>query len=311
MNELQGSLNEYLTMRRALGFKLREEGRLLPGFLDFIEQEGGAFITTGSALRWATQPSHVTQAHQATRLRIVRLFAKYRLAADPRTEVPPQGLLPYRYHRKQPYIYSEDDISHLLAAAKRLSSSTGLRAATYSTLFGLMVVTGMRIREPISLRLEDVDLGRGILTVRRSKFGKSRLIPVHASVVEKLQEYEHFRKRVFPRQASPGFFISEQGTSLTHWSVRWTFVKLLRETHLRARSDKHGPRVHDLRHAFAVRTLLNWYRTGVDVEQHLPELATYLGHRHVNDTYWYISAIPELLRLATERLQEHDAGGQP
>lgn len=308
MNGLRDSLQEYLSLRRALGFKLRKEGRLLPVFLDFMEHESRTFITTELAVRWATAPNQVTQAYHASRLRMVRLFAKYRLATDPQTEMPPQGLLPFRYHRKQPYLYSETEILHLLAAARQLNSPTGLRAATYSTLFGLMVVTGMRISEPIALSLEDVDMKLGILTIRNSKFGKSRLIPVHHSTVEKLQEYEHLRKQIFPRTTSTRFFLSEQGTALTSCMVRWTFVGLLRRLSLRAPSDKHGPRVHDIRHAFAVRTLINWYREGEDVEQRLPELATYLGHRHVNDTYWYISAVPELLRLATERLEKCEGG---
>jgi len=160
----------------------------------------------------------------------------------------------------------------------------------------------MRVSEPVALNRRDVDLLRGILTVRMTKFGKSRLIPVHLSTVEKLAEYSRLRDRLFSSPRCPSFFVSEQGTRLTQWSVRWTFVKLSREIGLRGPHDSHGPRLHDLRHTLAVKTLLRWYQTGVDVEPHMPELATFLGHTHVNDTYWYISAVPELLRLASKRL---------
>ena len=302
MNALQAALDEYLSVRRTLGFKLRDEGTVLPQFLCFLEEKGSPFITTDLALQWATQPENVLPAHWARRLAMVRIFAQFRSAVDPRTEVPPQGLLPYRYRRKTPYIYDDAEISRLIEAASNLPSATGLRASTYFALFGLLSVTGMRVSEPIAFDRKDVDLTQGILTVRQTKFCKSRLIPLHPSTVDKLVEYSQFRSRIFARPKSPSFFVSEQGTRLTHWSVRYTFVKLSRKIGLRAPNDSHGPRLHDLRHTFAVKTLLKWYQTGVDVECHMPELATYLGHTHVNDTYWYISAVPELLRLATMRL---------
>jgi integrase len=239
---------------------------------------------------------------------MVRIFAQFRSAVDRRTEIPPQGLLPYRYRRKTPYIYDDDEISQLLKAASHLQSTIALRASTYTTLFGLIASTGMRISEPISLDCNDVDLTQAILTVRWSRFGKTRLIPIHSSTVDKLEEYSRLRSRIFINPKSPSFFISERGTRLTHWSVRYTFVKLSREIGLRAPHDSHGPRLHDMRHTFAVKTLLRWYQTGVDVERHMPELATYLGHVHVNDTYWYISAVPELLSLATKRFDDIEGG---
>jgi integrase len=302
MNNLQAALGEYLNIRRALGFKLRDEGTVLPQFLLFLDKKDASFITTDLALRWATQPENVLPAHWARRLSMVRVFARFHSAVDPRTEIPPQDLLPFRYRRKPPYIYDDGEISRLLEASSHLQSAIGLRASTYSTLFGLLAVTGMRVSEPIALNQRDVDLLRGILTVRLTKFGKSRLIPVHLSTVEKLAEYSRLRDRLFSSPRCPSFFVSEQGTRLTHWSVRWTFVKLSREIGLRGPHDSHGPRLHDLRHTFAVKTLLKWYQTGVDVERHMPELAAFLGHTHVNDTYWYISAVPELLRLASKRL---------
>ena len=302
MNNLQAALDEYLNIRRALGFKLRDEGTVLPQFLLFLDKKDASFITTDLALRWATQPKNVLPAHWARRLSMVRVFARFHSAVDPRTEIPPQNLLPFRYRRRPPYIYDDSEISKLLNASSHLRSAIGLRALTYSTLFGLLAVSGMRISESVALNRRDVDLLQGILTVRLTKFSKSRLIPLHLSTMEKLREYSRLRDRLIFHPRSPSFFISEQGTRLPHWSVRWTFVKLSREIGLRGPHDSHGPRLHDLRHTFTVKTLLRWYQTGVDVEPHMPELATFLGHTHVKDTYWYISAVPELLRLASKRL---------
>lgn len=308
MNDLHAALDEYLSVRRKLGFKLRDEGSALPKFLRFLEKKAASYITTDLALQWATQPQNVLPEYLARRLTMVRIFAQFRSAVDLRTEIPPQGLLPYRSRRKPPYIYDDDEISQLLNAASHLRSATALRASTYTTLFGLLASTGMRVSEPIALDRKDVDLTQAILTVRWTKFGKTRLIPIHSSTVDRLLEYSQLRSRIFIRPKSPSFFVSERGTRLTHWSVRYTFVKLSREIGLRAAHDSHGPRLHDLRHTFAVKTLLRWYQTGVDVERHMPELATYLGHTHVNDTYWYISAVPELLSLATMRLDTIKGG---
>lgn len=308
MNDLQTTLDKYLTIRRTLGFKLRDEGSVLPQFLNFIEDKGASFITTDMALQWATQPKNALPAHWARRLSMVRIFVLFCNAMDTRTQIPPKGLLPFRYHRKPPYIYSDIEISRLLKAASRLRSENGLRATTYTTVFGLIAATGMRISEPIALDREDVDLTQGILTIRRTKFGKSRLIPVHSSTMDKLVKYNELKSRIFPRPNSSSFFVSERGIRLTHWSVRHTFIKLSREIALRRQRDSYGPRLHDFRHTFAVKTLIKWYRSEVDVERHLPELAAYLGHKHVNDTYWYISAVPELLRFATMRLDTIQGG---
>ncbi|MCK4488287.1 MAG: tyrosine-type recombinase/integrase, partial [Desulfobacterales bacterium] len=260
--------------------------------------------TTELALRWATQPKDCQPVWQAVRLGMVRRFANYRSAMDPRTEIPAQELLPSRYHRRPPCIYNDDEITSLIKAAQKLRSPIGLRVSTYSTLFGLLAVTGMRISEPIGLNREDVNLTEGILTIRQTKFGKSRLVPIHPSTQEALRQYAILRDQTRPQPKTPGFFVSERGTRLTQCSVRRTFVQLSRQIGLRGPHDSHGPRLHDLRHRFAIRTLVAWYRAGIDIERHMPELSTYLGHRHVTDTYWYISAVPELLRLATLRLTE-------
>ena len=310
MSELSEALEEYLEVRRALGFKLILAGRMLRKFVDFAESEGATFITTKLALQWSTQPSHVQPSQWANRLGIVRNFARYRSADDTRTEVPPSGLLPHRFRRPAPYIYSDEEIRQLIGAARKLSYATGLRPYTYATLFGLFAATGMRTNEPLQINRADVDLAQGVLTVRGTKFGKSRYVPIHATTQRALRRYAIQRDRLCVNLQSPSFFVSENGARVTEWALRWTFVKLSREIGLRSPSDSHGPRILDFRHRFAVNTLIRWYRTGIDVEQHLPELATYLGHAHITDTYWYLTAVPELLQLAMRRLGRTVRGGK-
>jgi integrase len=302
MNELQFLLHEYLATRRALGAKLKRPGRLLQRFVAFVTQRKAAFITTEFAVQWATEPRDVQPAQWANRLGMVRRFAQYASVVDPRHEVPPADLLPYRYHRPPPYIYRDEEVAALIGEAERLSGFTGLRPHTCATLLGLLAVTGMRANEPLRLDRDDVDLTHGVLRVRGSKFGKSRFVPVHDSTSRALRRYAAHRDRLCPNPHSPSFFLSERGTRVTEWALRRTFVKMSRHIGLRGPADSHGPRLHDLRHRFAVNTLLGWYRRGVDVERHLPHLATYLGHAHVSDTYWYLTATPELLQLAARRL---------
>lgn len=302
MSELRKALEEYLAIRRALGFALRLAGRLLHKFVDFAEQENASFITTDLALRWATQPRNCQPVQWGNRLSMARGFARYHQATDPRTEVPPEGLFPMRYPRKAPYLYTDDEIVRLLEAAQKLPSPKGLRAPTYCTLLGLLAVTGMRVSEALALDREDVDLTQSLLIVRQTKFGKSRWVPIHPTTCAALLQYVRARDEVFPKPTTTSFFLSEDGTRLTDCTVRKTFIKLSRRIGLRGPEDSHGPRIHDLRHRFAVRTLQDWYREGRDVEQHLPELSAYLGHAHVRDTYWYLTATPKLLQLAARRL---------
>ena len=303
MSPLHAALDEYLAMRRAFGHELRLAGHLLQQFVAFADRAGATYVSTDLALAWATQPASAQPPEWTRRLGIVRRFAEYCSALDPQTTVPPPGLLPHRYRRPQPYIYRDEEITHLLDAARRLPSANGLRPHTYATLFGLYAVTGMRCREPLRLDRDDVDLVNGVLTVRGTKFGKSRYVPLHASTQRALQDYATCRDRLCCNPDTPGFFVSELGTRLTHWSVRRTFVKLSHQIGLRGAGDSRGPRLHDLRHRMAVNTLVRWYRDGVDVERHLPELSTYLGHAHITDTYWYLTATPELLRHAVLRLE--------
>jgi integrase len=304
MNSLRKAIEDYLTLRRALGFKLQDMATALRHFVSFMEREGACTITTNLALRWAMQPQQVNPAHWAARLSFVRSFARHWSAIDPRTEIPPQGLLPYRYHRCTPHLYTDDQIRRLIKAAWNLPPKTGLRRWTYSTLFGLLAVTGLRISEAIALQQDDVDLNQGLLTIRLTKFRKSRLVPLHPSTIHRLKRYASKRGAFYPKDRTSHFFLSERGRPLTDCMVRWTFVKLSRQIGLRGLSDRFGPRLHDFRHRFAVTTLLQWYRSGLDVEQRLPLLSTYLGHAHVTDTYWYLWAVPELLALSKDRLEK-------
>lgn len=307
MNPLQKALNDYIAIRRSLGFQLRLPASCLRNFVGFLQRKGASHITTELALRWAMEPATAQPSTWAGRLGMVRRFAVWHNAMDPRTEIPPEGILCERYRRKAPYIYNDEEIDRLLRRAQRLPSSKGLRANTFTTLFGLLAVTGMRVNEALSLDRQDVDLNLGILHIRRTKFGKSRYVPVHPSTVQALKKYAAARERIFPAPATPAFFLSERGRRITEWMARYTFAKLSQQIGLRASAKGHGrgPRIHDMRHRFAAYTLINWYRAGLDVERELPKLATYLGHVHVNDTYWYLEAVPELLRLATDRLMEN------
>jgi integrase len=306
MSQLREALDQYLCLRRSLGFALREPAVILRKFIAFAENEGAAYITIDLMLSWAKQPSRAQPATKAAWLATVRRFALWQSASDPRTEVPAENLLPERYRRQHPYIYTSDEIERLVRAAAELPSATGLRGLTYATYFGLVAVTGMRMSEGIALDRGDVDLRQGVLTIRRAKFGKSRLVPVHSSTLTALRRYAEQRDRILPRMTTPAFFVAEHGTRITQWSTRYNFAKVSQQVGLRVpvggRRHGRGPRLHDLRHRFAVQTLINWYRAGLDVEREIPKLSTYLGHVHVNDTYWYIEAVPELLQLATQRL---------
>jgi integrase/recombinase XerD len=311
MTTLRVAVQEYLILRRSLGFKLHDAGKGLLGFVRFMEQRRATYITRELALAWAQQPSTVQPAEWARRLSIVRIFARHRSATDPRTQIPPEGVLPYRPKRARPYLYSDDEIHALLQAALRLPGHGTLRPWTYHCLFGLLSVSGLRISEARGLELQDVDLKAAVLTIRGAKFGKARLIPLHGSTRQVLVEYLARRKRVWAgRPVSSYVFVSNRGNRLDGGEIRRTFYALSRQIGLRGLADRHGPRLHDLRHRFAVTTLVRWYRAGEDPERRLPILSAYLGHVHVSDTYWYLSAWPELMREAMSRL-ERRWEGQP
>lgn len=305
MNSLREAVQEYLALRRALGFKLREAGRGLLDFVTFMEQHRAAYITQPLALTWAQQPVNVQPAEWARRLRYVRGFARHRSATDPRTQIPPAGLLPFRPKRARPHLYTDDEIKALLSAALRLPSHGGLRPWTYHTLLGLLSVSGLRIGEACNLELRDIDLKAAVLTIRSAKFGKSRLVPLHASTCKVLADYIARRERAWSgRPVSSYLFVSNRGNRLDGGEIHRTFYALSREIGLRGPSDSHGPRLHDMRHRFAVQTLLRWYQTGEDAERRLPVLSTYLGHAHIADTYWYLSSWPELMHAAMRRLEQ-------
>jgi integrase len=308
MSDLSVALTQYLAMRRALGFVDRLPARLLRTFVAFVDQAGSPFITTESTRQWAVQPADAQPSTWAGRLAIARRFALWRRASDPRTEVPPADAVGQRYRRKPPCLYTAQDIVRLIQAASALPSAKTLRGRTYATVFGLLAVTGLRINEALHLDRSDVDLKEGVLLIRRTKFGKSRLVPIHPTTQEALRAYGEARDAVVPTPVTPAFFVSERGTRLTEWSTRYTFAVVSRRVGLRAPTcggrHGHGPRIQDLRHRFAAQTLIAWYRAGIDVERELPKLSTYLGHVHTADTYWYLEAIPELLQLAAERLAQ-------
>ena len=304
MKPLTKAVEDYLALRRSLGFKLRSAGAALMNFASFMERHQAMSITTRLALEWAQQPPNVQPAHWAQRLSFVRGFARHHLAADPSTEVPPAGLLPYRPARARPYLYSHDEVRRLLEQALQLpDGSAGLRPWTYYALLGLLSVTGLRVGEALRLRLDDVDLATGVLIVRGTKFGKSRLVPIHASTRDVLADYLVRRTRQLCGRNAAHFFVTRTGHALDGGDVRRTFYCLSRQVGLRGQDASHGPRLHDFRHRFAVETLMGWYRSGVDAERRLPMLSTYLGHVHVSDTYWYLSAHPQLMALAMARVE--------
>lgn len=313
MSALSEALSEYVATTRALGIQLRWPALSLRRFVDFLEREGAEFITSDLAVRWATEPVGVQAATWARRLSIVRRFAIWMHATDPRTQIPPQRLLPARHRRKPPYIFSDREIRDLMAAAALLPSPSGLRSLSYVTLIGLLSATGLRPGEAVALDDADVDLQNGVLRVCWTKFRKSRFVPVEESTRDALADYAKQRDELLPQREIAAFLVSEHGSRLSPLAARRTFAKLsgivgLRPTAKRGRIGR-GPRLQDLRHTFTTWKLIEWYRAGLDVGRMMPGLSTYLGHSHVQSTYWYIEAVPELLELATERLiAPHTAG---
>ena len=307
MSPLHDQLADYLRIRRALGYKLERAEKLLEQYLEYLDALGAEQITIENAVAWATLPAVGTDGHWwAFRLSVLRGFAKYLHALDDAHQVPPADVLPNRAHRASPYLYSKEEILALMAATSTLHGE--LRQATYRTLIGLLSVTGMRVGEAIRLDRHDLDLRHGVLTVRDTKFGKTRELPVHGSTTDALRSYLRRRDRLCPEPVTDAALISPAGTRLLYTNVHSTFRELRRHAGLVARSAACRPRIHDVRHTFAVRTLLSWYREGVEVQPRLPLLSTYLGHVHPKSTYWYLTAAPELLGLAAERLERTQGG---
>ncbi|MPZ24173.1 MAG: tyrosine-type recombinase/integrase [Dehalococcoidia bacterium] len=308
MTTLRLAVQDYLVLRRSLGFKLTRVRPVLEDFVDFLTQHDAAYITSPLALAWATQGADGhAESWAGQRLSIVRLFARYQSATDPRTQIPPAGVLPFRPQRARPYLYSEHEIKQLLQAAVRLPyryRRGALRPWVFHCLFGLLSVTGLRLGEARNLELQDVDLPAGVLTIRGAKFGKTRLVPLHASTCTVLTDYLARRERHWAGRAVSSYvFVSSWGNRLDSGDIHRTFYQLSREIGLRGPGDRHGPRLHDLRHRFATETLVNWYRSQDDPERRLPLLSAFLGHVHVADTQWYLSGSPELMREAMARLE--------
>ncbi len=302
MTKLGRTLVDYLRVRRALGFKLKSAGDLLPDFVRYLERRGLAHVTTTAALAWATMPRGTDPNWWSKRLVLVRGFAKYLHTLNPRNEVPSLAHLPHRQIRTTPYVYSDGDVTALLAATDTLRSP--FRAATYKTLLGLVAVTGMRVGEAISLDDADVDCTRGVLVIRKAKFSKSRETPLHSSTIRALTCYRQCRDRFMQHRKAQSFFIASTGTRLFYQNVHDTFLKLVYAAGLGERRPRR-PTIQDLRHTFAIRTVIGWHRDHVDVESRLPLLSTYLGHIGPSSTYWYLTAVPELLEAATVRLERH------
>jgi integrase len=300
MTGLRSTVKRYLSMRQGLGYKYRNQARDLSDFVSFMEARKAMTITTKLALAWATLPPR-SSVSSAMRLTVVRGFARHVASIDPKTEIPPTGLFP-QWKRPKPHIYSQEEIDALLSVALTLPPTGALRRWTYHHLFGLIAATGMRLSEATGLQRDHVDLGNGVLTVRKAKFGKSRLLPVHPTTWAALRRYAERRDRHLGSRCGPHFFVAEQGGRLRKEEVHRVFRRLSREIGLRRPGDGTGPRVHDLRHTFVMRTLLGWYREGANVEKGLPVLSTYLGHTCVRYTYWYLSACPDLMREAARRL---------
>jgi integrase/recombinase XerD len=306
VNRLGQAAEEYLAVRRALGFKLRGHDRLLKDFIDHLERVGSTTVTTAAALQWATGRADVSPVRWSQRLSVVRGFARHLQCLDPLTEVPPDDLLACRRPRQTPYLFSDDDIARLLAAAVTLRPA--LRAATHETFFGLLAVSGMRVGEAIALDRADVDLTSGIINIKDAKFRKQRRLPLHDTTVMALRRYAEVRDRLCPHPKVASFFVSTRGTRLLDVGVHDVFRQLVETPRLEPQPGAAGPRVHGLRHSFAVATMRDWHRDAADPAGKLPLLSAYLGHGDPAYTYWYLQASPELLSAATARLERWESG---
>jgi integrase len=307
VSALRARAEEYLAMRRALGFRLTTQGRHLMSFVAFCEDRGADHVTTDLAIEWATQTTRGSSdaVYQARRLDVARIVARHLQALDPATEVPPDDVLSRRYRRIPPYLYPPQEITALMNAADGLEPP--LRATTWRTLIGLLAVTGMRQGEACRLHRDDVDLRDGTLVIRDSKFGKSRQVFLHPTAVTALRAYQRARDRTFPRPQADTFLVNSRGGPLDGHNIQSTFAVLIAAAGIAAPPGRRAPRLHDLRHTFTVATLLGWYRDDGNVQARLPLLSTWLGHIDPKSTYWYLQAVPELLALAAGKLEQ--AGG--
>lgn len=297
-------VENYLRLRRALGFKLKFAGHVLPQFVAYLDAAGAATLTADLAIAWAGLPRDAQPISLAHRLGVVRGFATYLQTMVPATEVPPAGIWSTTAPRPVPFLYSDADVRRLLDACRQFEP--GLRAVTYEALIGLLAVSGMRIGEALGLQCADVDLGNGVLTIREAKFGRSRLVPLHSTTTSALDTYAGERDRLCPKPRPSTFFVSHLGRALPYQEVQASFRQLTVVTGLCTATVR--PRLHDLRHSFAVRTLIDWHRAGGDVHDRIAVLSTFLGHVNPAGTFWYLSGAPELMELAAARLSSHFGG---
>ena len=299
MSGLRQAAGDYLALRRSLGFELATPGRQVRQFAAYLDSLGAAHVTTGLAVTWATSPAGAAPDYHWLRLSAVRGFSGYLHGLDPAHQVPPADLLPRQYHRSVPYLLSASDIAALIAATATLRPA--LHAATYRTLIGLLAVAGLRPREALTLDISDVDLQAGVMTVH-GKYGKAREILLHPTTVAELAGYARLRDLAFPARDGTSFFASVLGTPVNQRRVGYVFTRLAGQAGLRPLTPRCRPVPMSLRHSFAVATLVSWYRDGADVDARMPLLSTWLGHVDPADTFWYISASPELMAQAAERM---------
>ena len=302
MTTLQESLADYLQIRRRLGFEMPQDGRLLEGFVGFLDQADAPRITVELALAWARLPVDAHPHRWRQRLSVARGFARHHATIDPTSEVPSKDLLPGHRSRIAPYIYTEAEIAALMGAARQLRPRS--RGVRHGTLIGLIAVTGMRPGEAVGLNCHDVDLNNAVVAIRAGKQKKQREVPLHETTVSALREYARVRDACISEPSTPAFFVSARGQRMGREELNRTFTKLVGEIGLEGRGARARPRPHDLRHAFAVNTLLGWYRAGENVDRQMPLLSTWLGHVDPASTYWYLEAVPELLELVSRRLEQ-------
>ncbi len=312
MKDTQGDMTArvqvYVRWKQDLGYTMKgTEGELMrfARFADSVGHNGA--LTTALILRWAQSASDSTRLYRARRVEIARTFARFEATFEPETQIPPRRILGPAHRRIQPYIYSRDEIASLINAASSLTPAGGLRPRSYSILIGLLASTGLRVSEALHLGRTAFDAATRQLAIKQTKFQKSRIVPLAPSVSKSLLEYAQFRDRYRPHPESGRFLLSEQGRALLPSVVHYTFQKLRTETGITAAPNRRAPRLYDLRHTFACSVLRKWYAGGVDVNQRLPFLSTYLGHVKPSDTYWYISAVPELMNTALVRFTDANA----
>lgn len=294
----------YLEQRRALGYRLQKEHRQLLSFAEFLtEQAGRGSLTIELALTWANQAPSGSPIAKARRLTVARGFARFVAIDDPETQIPPPRLLGRSHRRLPPTIFTDAQITALLHAADDLAPPAGLHPMSMRILIGLLAATGLRPGEAIRLHRADVDTEKGVVQIRASKFGRSRWVPLHQTAVEALRTYTEQRAWLAPMTSSEAFFLRDGGEPLTIRHADYAFRCLCRQLGWRENLNGRWPRLYDLRHTFVCHRLLTWYQTGDPIEPKIPYLASYLGHRKISSTYWYLTAIPELMNLTASRFE--------